>query len=77
MIRQENYFVDPIRNILNHQIEIPDEYRLSCSIGIASLSGTVRPDHDLELLISRADESLYQAKRNGKGRIVVYRYPDS
>ena len=50
---------------------VPDELsplRVSCSIGIAMLSECTQ---DLEKLFSLADERMYSAKRQGKGRIVV------
>lgn len=42
---------------------------VTVSIGLAMLSGDV--DAPLEQLVSRADEALYQAKRQGRNRVVV------
>lgn len=44
------------------------EIALSCSIGIAEFeAGT-----DKQLLINRADQALYQAKRKGKNQVIIY-----
>ncbi|WED24908.1 sensor domain-containing diguanylate cyclase [Vibrio sp. JC009] len=32
----------------------------------------VQPDDNLEIIVSRADEALYKAKRSGKNRVVLY-----
>lgn len=41
------------------------------SIGIASVSAGEPCDGELENFIHRADDALYQAKRNGRGRVVA------
>lgn len=47
--------------------------RLTISIGVASLP--VEEDQDEVELIGRADQALYEAKRTGRNRVVVYRKP--
>jgi diguanylate cyclase len=49
----------------------PDGTAPSVSIGIAELSAGDTP----ESLLKRADEALYEAKRNGKGRVVTKARP--
>lgn len=44
------------------------ELRVTVSIGVADSDGTELPDK----LIERADMALYEAKRNGKDRVVVF-----
>jgi len=49
--------------------EVPDEHRVTISCGVSIL------EHDVMLnaedLLRAADQSLYQAKRNGKNQVVV------
>ena len=43
--------------------------KLTVSIGIAELNGEV---FDFDMLISQADRALYQAKEQGRNRVVVF-----
>ena len=44
----------------------PEPIRITISIGLAMLSG----QESLESLLARADDALYQAKREGRNRVV-------
>ncbi len=44
----------------------------SVSIGVAAFGGS----EDLDALVKKADEALYQAKNSGKDRVVIYREED-
>jgi diguanylate cyclase (GGDEF)-like protein len=48
----------------------PRPVRVTISVGVA-----VSPEHgtDKALLLSRADQALYQAKTEGRNRVVVWR----
>lgn len=46
---------------------LPADYRLSASFGVAQLSG----DDDLADAIDQADDALYTAKRSGRNRVVL------
>lgn len=50
-----------------HPEELPAELTLSISAGVAEFS----PESSLEETIKRADDSLYEAKRNGRNRVVL------
>jgi len=52
-----------------NQIEIEKVRYFSCSFGVSC--GRVQSRQDFELLLSKADKGLYQAKRNGKNRVEV------
>ncbi|MGC8855481.1 MAG: diguanylate cyclase, partial [Anaerolineae bacterium] len=59
---------------LRHEVEkmsipVPNgEIHITVSIGIASLANNIP---DLQTLIARADQALYQAKRKGRNQVVV------
>ena len=58
------------KNIASHHILHRNEkVRISLSVGIA-----VFPDHGSawEMLLQKADQALYSAKRMGKNRVLVY-----
>lgn len=45
--------------------------QLSASFGVAAVDGA-QPDSSLEILLARADEACYTAKRYGRDRVVVW-----
>ncbi len=63
-------FVDKIKKKLNMEITIPDNRKISCSIGIASFKGGSK--EDFELALNRADQMLYYVKRHGKSHYKLY-----
>ncbi len=63
-------FVEKISSKLKREISIPDEKKISCSIGIASFMGGSK--EELELALNRADQMLYYVKRNGKSRYKLF-----
>lgn len=63
-------FVDKIRAKLKKDICIPDEKKISCSIGIAPFIGGSRDE--LELALNRADQILYYVKRHGKSQYKLF-----
>ena len=55
-----------VRNLVQ---EITYEgFVLSCSMGIVEYEEAI----DKQLMINRADQALYQAKKKGKNKVVVY-----
>jgi diguanylate cyclase (GGDEF)-like protein len=46
--------------------------RITISLGVASLSTAVDQDQDEFELIRRADQALYEAKRTGRNKVVLY-----
>lgn len=63
-------FCKEIQEMVGHEVDIPDEKKLSCSIGIAtSESGSI---DGLKEALTHADQMLYHVKKHGKGRLMVY-----
>lgn len=63
-------FVDQIGARLDREIRIPDDKKISCSIGISSFHGGSKAA--LETALNQADQMLYYVKRNGKSRYKLY-----
>ncbi len=70
----EDGFVDRISQKLNMEIHIPDNKKISCSIGIAGFRGGSK--EELELALNHADQTLYYVKRNGKSHYKLYNPED-
>ncbi len=64
--------IDFVKNkcqqISNIYRDTPEDILLSVSIGVA----LVNEEKDYELIFKKADDALYQAKRNGKSQVVIY-----
>jgi diguanylate cyclase (GGDEF)-like protein len=63
-------FREKIARKLNQSIDIPDNKKISCSIGIASFHGGSK--NEFELALNHADQMLYYVKRTGKSKYCVY-----
>ena len=66
-------FCEEIEEMVGHEVVIPSEKKLSCSIGIAaSAAGSF---DGLTEALTHADQMLYHVKKHGKGRLMVYGSP--
>ena len=63
-------FVDKISVKLKKDVTIPDEKKISCSIGIAGFRGGSKDE--LDSALNKADQMLYYVKRHGKSFYKVY-----
>lgn len=63
-------FVEKIRAKLKKDICIPEEKKISCSIGIAPFMGGSK--EEFELALNRADQMLYYVKRHGKSQYKLF-----
>lgn len=63
-------FRDQIRKKLDKNIEIPEDKKISCSIGIASFHGGSK--EAFETALNQADQMLYYVKRNGKSKYKLF-----
>lgn len=66
----EDGFREQISVKLNKKVNIPDNKKISCSIGIASFQGGSK--EAFELALNHADQMLYYVKRHGKAEYKVY-----
>lgn len=63
-------FVEKISAKLKKEIVIPDDKKISCSIGIAGFRGGSK--EEFELALNRADQMLYYVKRHGKSQYKLF-----
>ena len=67
-IEQSNNFIPTMCEYLGRILEVPEEHKLSVSIGIS----TYKTINGIENLISSADKALYDAKRKGKSCFAIF-----
>ena len=75
ILKQKEYFIPKIEKKLRRFVHIPEEKRISSSIGIAKtdyLSGC-----NLETAIKRADAALYCVKKASKKNYKVWKQEDT
>lgn len=63
-------FVDEIRGKLRKDIDIPNEKKISCSIGITEFKGGSKVE--FKLAMDRADKMMYYVKKHGKSTYKIY-----
>jgi diguanylate cyclase (GGDEF)-like protein len=69
----DNLFTDVAMNTISINLtRMPLNRKVTVSIGVASCDKTI---HTSKALIEKADAALYQAKNNGKNRVVISREP--
>ena len=57
---------EQLRTSIN-QMEVPEVGAITASFGIAM----AQPDDDIKSIVARADDNLYEAKENGRNRVVM------
>lgn len=70
MLKLSNGFKEKVGKMTNEEVLIPDEHLIGCSIGI--VCDKMNKNFNVKRFIDCADKSLYEAKRNGKGKAVAY-----
>ena len=66
LIEAEGGFGELIEHIIRRKIELDENHKISCSIGIAT-ADKVQGEKTIEQLIQKADNSMYLVKAEGKG----------
>lgn len=69
-LEKQEQFRPEIEAVLGKPIWIPQEMRLSCSVGISEFTGG--SGMSVETLFQLADKALYLAKRSGRGRVKTW-----
>lgn len=70
-IEQAGGFTGMIWAKLGKRVEIPEEHRISCSIGISSRK-LLGSEEELENMVKEADKVLYDVKKSGKAAYKFY-----
>ena len=70
-IEQCQYFIPVIRQKVHTDVEIPENHRVSCSIGISSVEGYNQDT--MNIALKHADTKLYDVKKNQKSNYSVWR----
>jgi PleD family two-component response regulator len=53
---------------LAEQTKYPQRFSVTCSFGVAPLE----PSLEKDMIISNADKALYDAKKEGKNRVLLF-----
>ncbi len=64
-----NHFQEKVEKLLKKKIQIPEKYKLTCSVGVSQYNQEMGTN--IDLLLQNADSALYKAKENGKNQIYV------
>lgn len=73
-VRRDSSLQRQIEQLLERRIDIPPEKHLGCSVGIAQYLVTEH-DPDIEEILLRADQALYEAKNAGKNQVCIWKGP--
>ena len=68
---KNNFFIEMVGKLIGKKIEIPDENKISCSIGIAKVDGS-SIKKGLSDAIKKADDTLYYIKRTTKRQCKIW-----
>lgn len=69
-IKHNKGFKKVLESILNEEVNISEENRLTCSVGIAS--GNASDKAEISAILKKADESLYDVKKGTKHNYKVW-----
>jgi diguanylate cyclase (GGDEF)-like protein len=72
IMEKQHSFLPEIKSTFGKTEHLTEDQELSCSIGLAQLGTGEAAMNDPEILLDQADQALYVAKRQGKGRLVVF-----
>lgn len=70
-IEEKDHFVPDIEHHIHTSIDVADESKVSCSIGIAA--GDVYDSTNMSIVLKHADTTLYDVKKNNKRNYRVWK----
>lgn len=71
LIEQEDGFVTLVRKYRGDNIDIPSDFRATCSIGVDT-GRNIKSTAEISVLQRHADAALYHVKYNGRGSMMMY-----
>lgn len=71
LIEKEDGFVRIVNQYRDEEIDIPSDFRATCSIGV-EIGENISHASELSELQKHADAALYNVKYNGRGRMMMY-----
>jgi GGDEF domain-containing protein len=72
LLHREQAFIPLVEQALGKMIEICDDKKVSCSVGISFLDKQ-QEDKAFDIALKQADDALYYIKRTGKCRYEMWR----
>ena len=70
-IDKEKGFISLVKKYIGEEVDIPDDFRATCSIGV-DIGENMLNASDMSELKKHADAALYYVKYNGRGKMMMY-----
>lgn len=74
-IEDSDYFIPEIEAVIHAKADVPENHRVSCSIGIAGMD--IYDQNHMNVALKHADTMLYAIKKNGKSNYLVWSDEDA
>ena len=71
LIEKEDGFIELVKKYVKSDVNIPDNFRATCSIGL-DLGLEMTKSSEISEMQKHADAALYYVKKNGRGEMVQY-----
>lgn len=71
LIEKEDGFIELVKKYVKSDVNIPDNFRATCSIGL-DLGLEMTKSSEISEMQKHADAALYYVKKNGRGGMVQY-----
>ena len=71
-LKEEQYFIPALEDLMEKRLDIPEQYHLGFSMGICS-NFDIEDRSNLREVMKNADDALYYSKKHGKGRVILWK----